>query len=264
MFIFVTLLVSNLSPKSKLVIALYPVFSNILTIPVTLLVSNLSPKFKLVIASYPVFLNILVISVTLLVSNLSPKSKLVIASFPVAENILLISVTLLVSNLSPRFKFVIASCPVLVNISSIFVTLLVSKFPPKSKLVIYISPQCPNILLMFVTLDTFSKSIFVIGCSPPTIANKLLEFWFANISKSLPMCTLLPLSPFSAQAIIDLSCWADTSHAVSSTYSPVTVLYTVSGIFVSKVTFITLTLGTLPPKNPINASFSSSALLNVL
>ena len=49
---------------------------------VTFDVSNLSPKSKLVIAVYPHLLNIYDISVTLDVLNLSPKSKLVIAVYP--------------------------------------------------------------------------------------------------------------------------------------------------------------------------------------
>ena len=61
----------------------------------TLLVSNLFPKSRFVIAVYPVALNIPNICVTLPVSKLSPKSKLVIDLYPVYENILFIFVTLL-------------------------------------------------------------------------------------------------------------------------------------------------------------------------
>ena len=101
--IFVTLLVSNLYPKSKLVIAVYPHEENIPTMSVTLFVSNLSPKSKLVIAVYPHDINILFILVTLLVSNLSPKSKLVIAVYPQSWNIPSIFVAVTVFKYSNPF-----------------------------------------------------------------------------------------------------------------------------------------------------------------
>ena len=78
--------------------AVYPVPLNISLILVTLLVSNFSPKSKLVMAVCPVLPNITYILITLLVSKLSPKSKLVMAVYPVLKNIKLIFVTLLVFN----------------------------------------------------------------------------------------------------------------------------------------------------------------------
>ena len=134
-------------------------------------------------------------------------------------------------------------------------------------------PHSLNIDSITVTLLVFNKLIFVIASSAvhisldPIKENRLCESLFANISSLLPIWTFK--APFSLlvsyQAIIDLSCIAETSHAVLSTYSPVIVLYTVSGIFVSNVTFSMFSLSiVLWLKNLLIGPMSDPTLLKVL
>ena len=82
----------------------------------------------------------------------------------------------------------------------------------------------------------------------------------------LPIYTFnAPLACVSYHAIIDLSCLADTSHAVLSTYCPVVSLNTVSGIFETNVTFSMFCLCiVLFPKNALVCSVSVAALIKTL
>ena len=77
----------------------------------------------------------------------------------------------------------------------------------------------------------------------PMLLNKYLESTFPNISSLLPIYTLtVPLAFVSYQAIIELSSWADTSHAVLSIYVFVEKSYTVAGILSTNVTLSTFCL----------------------
>ena len=167
------------------------------------------------------------------------------AVFPQEKNILDIFVTLVVSNLSPKSKLVMALLPQESNILDILVTLTVLKLSPNFKLVIALLPQELNIQTILVTLLTFNKfklvivSVAVHISATPIFLNNESEYLFPNISSLLPICTFsAPLALFvSYHAIIDLSCCADTSHAVELTYAPVVALYTELGILDSNVTF---------------------------
>ena len=200
-------------------------------------------------------------------SNLSPKSKLVNFDSPHCSNIYVILVTLLVSNKSPKFNVVIAFCPQESNIYPISVTFDVSNFVPKSNVVIAFNPVNLNIEFILVTLVTFNNSIFVIvsvdvdSSELPIYANKYFEFLFPNISSLLPIYSfIVPFALGSYHAIIELSCIADTSHAVVSIYVFVYMSYTSAGMLSTNVTLSTIFLAT--PVFPNKASNSISPVLS--
>jgi len=108
--------VLKLAPKFKLVIAVYPVPSNIAYILVAAEVF-IPRRFNDVIALYPHSWNIYSRFVAFAVLKLVPKSKLVIALYPVFQNIEYIFVVFAVFS---KFKFVSAVVAVQIDAAPIF------------------------------------------------------------------------------------------------------------------------------------------------